>query len=168
VDALLEAAGCDPGTSLAALCGAAAAVHFPGAGNSAELVSLLGAHSQIVAGRHVASVLLQRTSPAAFLAADQVAAQLQQNIHSSSSPFTHRAGQLHGGCHIGADTPGTKALLPAFLFSPDHWLSAQRAKGRAKQCPVRNKQGNKLLTEGRQGGETDLPETFQTGDLTNG
>ena len=115
MDALLEAAGCDPGTSLAALCGAAAAVHFPGAGNSAELVSLLGAHSQIVAGRHVASVLLQRTSPAAFLAADQVAAQLQQNIHSSSSPFTHRAGQLHGGCHIGEDTPGTKSSAASIL-----------------------------------------------------
>ncbi len=71
MDTLLEAAGCDPSMSLAALCGAAAAVHFPGA-RPAELVSLLGAHSQVVAGRAVASVLLQRTSPAAFLTADQV------------------------------------------------------------------------------------------------
>ena len=73
MDALLEAAGCDPGTSLAALCGAAASVHFPGE-RPAELVSLLGAHSQVVAGHAVASVLLQRTTPAAFLTAHQVPA----------------------------------------------------------------------------------------------
>lgn len=90
MDALLEAAGCDPGTSLAALCGAAASVHFSlsGTENSAELVSLLGAHSQIVGGRHVASVLLQRTSPAAFLTADQV-----RRHHSCKR-------QAHGMQHI--------------------------------------------------------------------
>lgn len=77
MDDLLQAAGADLGTSLAALCGAAAARHFPaGPANDdsgAELVSLLGSHSQVVGGgRVVASVLLQRTRPAAFLTADQV------------------------------------------------------------------------------------------------
>jgi len=77
VDDLLQAAGAGPGTSLAALCGAAAARHFPAGpandSDNAELVSLLGSHSQVVGGgRVVASVLLQRTRPVAFLTADQV------------------------------------------------------------------------------------------------
>ncbi|EIE23713.1 hypothetical protein COCSUDRAFT_41874 [Coccomyxa subellipsoidea C-169] len=101
VDALLEAAGCDPGTSLAALCGAAASAHFSlsGTENSAELVSLLGAHSQIVGGRHVASVLLQRTSPAAFLTADQVLGM----------------GQLLDGQLLVTSSALPQALLRAFL-----------------------------------------------------
>ncbi|BDA47659.1 probable calcium-independent phospholipase A2-gamma at C-terminar half [Coccomyxa sp. Obi] len=125
VDTLLEAAGCDPGTSLAALCGAAALVHFPGAG-PAELVSLLGAHSQVVAGRAVASVLLQRTGPAAFLTADQVsgmghALDGQLLVTSSALPQELLRSLMDAGCRAvvcrDAAAPAPAAPAAATFFS---------------------------------------------------
>jgi hypothetical protein len=51
------------------MCGSAARAHFEA---GSELVSLLACQTQVLQGRHVASLLLQRTNPTAFLTPDHV------------------------------------------------------------------------------------------------
>ena len=70
-EALLAQAGLEQGASLMQLCSAGARPHLAA---GLHLVSLLGMQCALVGGRPVASLLLQRTQPAALLAPEHVSA----------------------------------------------------------------------------------------------
>lgn len=72
--ALLAQGGATPAgdDSLVQMC-ASVRPHFQA---GADFISLLACQSQVLQGRHIASLLLQRASPAAFLTSDQAMAAL--------------------------------------------------------------------------------------------